>query len=84
MITDDVFREMQAANPEEVKPFISSFLEYIKGSTHKDRLKLAIEKKDINILLDLMYNVPKEELDKELPYIITTGRFIYLLKLWNK
>jgi hypothetical protein len=84
MITDDLFRDMQKANPEEAKPFISRFFEYIQGSSYKDKLKLAIEKKDANILIDLMYSLSKEELDKELPYIITTGRFIYLLKLWNK
>ena len=75
---------MQAADPEKAKSVIPRFLEYIEGSSHKDKLKLAIEKKDPNILIDLLYSLPKEELDKELPYIITTGRFIYLLKLWNK
>jgi hypothetical protein len=84
MITDNLLKEMQSANLEEARSFISRFLEYIQESPHKDRLKLAIDKKDPNILLDLMYSLSKEELDKELPYIIATGRFIYLLKLWNR
>jgi len=84
MITDDILKDIQAANPEEVKLFISRLLQYIEGSSHKDKLKLAIEKRDLNMLIDILYNLPKEELDKELPYIITTGRFIHLLKIWNK
>jgi hypothetical protein len=84
MITDSLFKEMQLADPEKTKSFILRFLEYIQESRHKDTLKLAIDKKDPRILLDLMYGLPKEELDRELPHIIATGRFIYLLKVWNK
>jgi hypothetical protein len=84
MITDDIFKNMQAADPEEAKSFIPHFLQYIEGSSYKDKLRLAIEKKDPNILIDLLYSLPREELDKELSYIIATGRFIYLLRIWNK
>jgi hypothetical protein len=84
MISDEVFEQMLSADPKETDPFISRFFVYIENSEYKEKLKLAIEKKDPSILLDLMYSLPKEKLDKELPYIVTTGRFIYLLRLWNK
>jgi len=83
MITDDFFTVMQKAKPEEIKSFIPRFLEYIKDSSYNDKLKLAIEKKDPSILINILHSIPTEKLDKELPYIIATGRFIYLLKLWN-